>query len=146
MYKKLLLLPIFSSFLLAQTVKPKVMHAQDTKNYEHNYNNSQNTTEDKVISSTAEASAEITVVITLQVSTEMISQTNRSAATLSYLDNNRIQITEELAQGEGEYLETLLSMMELKNNRENLEKLQNNFDDLIYLSHNDFLNKVKSLV
>jgi len=145
MNKKLLILPLLCSLLTAQTVKPKEMRTTD---YTKHYDNSSNidSTEDKVISSTAEASAQITIMVTLQASSEMTSGRHGGTATMSFLDNNRIQITEEIAKGEGEHLETLLSMMKLKKDEKSLEKIQTHFDELIYLSHNDFLDKLESLV
>lgn len=145
MNKKLLILPLFFSLLSAETVKSKEMKAQD---YDRHYKRSSNmnTTEDRVISSTAEASAQITVTITLQATSEMTSGRDRNIATMSFLDNNRMQITEEIAQGEGEHLETLLTMMKLKNDQKSLEKIQTHFNELVYLSHNDFLNKLVDLV
>jgi hypothetical protein len=147
MNKKLLLIPFLCSLLSAETVKSKEMRAHDT-NYSKNYENSSNikTTEDRVISSTAEASAQITIMVTLEVVSQVTSGRNNNTATMSFLDNNRIEITEEIAQGEGEHLETLLTMMKLEKNERNLKKIQNNFENLIYLSHNDFLNKLTTLI
>jgi short subunit fatty acids transporter len=145
MNKKLLILPLFCSLLTAQTVKTKEMKAKD---YEKHYDqsSSRHTTENRVISSSAEASAQITVMLTIQTSSEMTSgRHSRSMATMSFLDNNRINITKEIAQGEGEYLETLLSMMNLKKDTKSLMNIQSHFDELIYLSHSDFLDKLDTL-
>lgn len=147
MKKMLILLPLVSSFIFAQTVKSKEMRAED-KPYAKNYENSSNikTTEDRVISSTAEASAQITVTVTLQITSEMTSGKTNNIATISFLDNNRMQITEDIAKGEGEHLETLLSMMNLPSNHESLVNIQNHLENLIYLSHNNFLTTLKTLV
>lgn len=147
MYRTLLLIPFLISLLTAQTAQPKVFHAQDTKHHD-NYHTSSSikNTQDRVISSSAEASAQITVVITIQATSEMTSGSEHDEATLSFLDNNRIQITEEIAKGEGEYLTTLLTMMKLKKEKKSLKNLQDNFENLIYLTHDDFLNKLKTLV
>jgi hypothetical protein len=147
----LCLLTLTPLFLLAQTVKPKIMHAQES-NYQEHYSHSSNHRDRKesILSSSADATAQISVTISLQVSTEALSEVtsegnHHSTARLSYLDNNRIQITEDIAKGEGEYLETLLSMMHLNPDKKSLNKIQNNFDTFIYLSHNDFLDKLESL-
>lgn len=147
MNKKLLILPFICSLLTAQTVQPQVMHAQDSSHKRH-YEQSipRESTEDKVISSTAEASAQITVVVTLQSTSQVTSGRHNGTASMSFLDNNRIQITEEIARGEGEHLETLLTMMELKKDTKSLEKIQTHFDELIYLGHNDFLDKLENLI
>jgi hypothetical protein len=132
---------------MAQTVQPKEMYAQDT-NPNHIYDHSLpgNRTEDKVISSSAEASAQITIVVTLQLSSEMTTGKSGGSATMSFLEKNRLQITEEIAQGEGEHLATLLKMMELKSDHKSLTKLQSHFDELVNLDEPAFLSKVKALV
>ena len=144
MNKTLLLIPFICSLLSAGTVKSKDMYAHDD-NYSKHYENSSDkiTTKDRVISSTAEASAQITIMVTIQAISEVTSGKNRNMATMSYLDNNRIQITEDIAKGEGEHLQTLLTMMNL--NQKNLKTIQNNLEELIYLSHDDFLNKLETL-
>ena len=147
MNKKLLLIPFICSLLSAETVKSKEMHAQDD-NYEKNYEHSSNkeSTEDRVISSTAEATAQITVTITLQAISEITSgRASHNMATMSFLDNNRIQITEDIAKGEGEHLQTLLSMMKIKKDTENLKNIQSSLEELVYLSHKDFLDKLITL-
>ena len=148
----LFLLALTPLLLLAKTINPKIMHAKDRDYHEH-YSHSSNhrDTEDEILSSSADATAQISVTISLQISTEALSEAtseggHHSTVRLSYLDNNRIQITEDIAKGEGEYLETLLSMMHLRRDKKSLKKIQNNFDELIYLSHNDFLDKLESLV
>ena len=110
------------------------------------------------MSSTAEASSEISIEATskdmsdmsieasLDGTSEVTSGENYGTARMSYLDDNRIQITQDIAQGQGEYLTTLLTMLEIPNNEKNLEKIQKSFDELIYLSHNDFLNKLQTLI
>jgi ribosomal protein L17 len=146
MNKKLLILPfLLCSMLSAKTVESKEMKAKD---YEKHYDRSSNvnSTEDKVISSTAEASAQITIMVTIQASSEIISRRNVGNATMSFLDNNRIQITEEIAKGEGEHLETLLSMLKLKKDKKSLAKIQTHFDELIYLNHSDFIDKLTTIV
>ena len=149
----LFLLTLAPLLLVAKTVKPKVMHAQNRDNYHRHYSHSSNHRDQKeeVLSSSAEATGQITVTITLQISTEALSEVtseggHHSTARLSYLDNNRVQITEDIAKGEGEYLQTLLSMMNLNQDEASLKRIQKNFDALIYLSPNNFLNKLESLV
>jgi len=133
------------SILFAKTVEPKVMRAQNYhKNYEHSSHHRD--TKNDVLSSSVEASSEITVMVTVQASSEITSEEHHGVARLSYLDDNRVQITQNIAQGQGEYITTLLEIMKLPTDEESLEKLQKNFDSLIYLSHNDFLDKVEALI
>ena len=147
----LFLLALTPLLLVAKTIKPKIMHAQD-REYHRHYSHSSNNrdTEDEILSSSADATAQISVTISFQISTEALSEAtsegHHSTARLSYLDNNRIQITEDIAKGEGEYLQTLLSMMYLNQDETSLKRIQKNFDALIYLSPNDFLDKLESLV
>ena len=149
--KTLLLLLVLTPLLLvAKTVKPKVMYAED-RDYHQHYSDSYNhDTKEEILSSSAEATAQISVNISLQISTEALSEltseSHHDTAHLSYLNNNRIQITEEIAKGEGEYLRTLLSMMHLNQDETTLKRIQNNFDALIYLNPNDFLDKLETLV
>ena len=144
---KLLILPFISSLLLAQAVDPKVMRAKDSKKYSHyQHSGPSHTTEGRVISSSAEASGQVTVMVTIQATSEITSGRHGGHATMGFLDNNRMEITEEIAKGEGEHLETLLSMMELNNDAKSLEIIQKHFDELIYLSHNDFLDKLETLI
>jgi len=147
MKKPLLLCTILLSSIFADTAKEKVFHAQDN-HHEDNYRHSSHVkdTEEQIISSTAEVSAEITVAITVQAITEITSRTHSNQARMSFLDNNRIQITEDIAKGEGEHINTLLRMMSIKNDKKNLKTLQKNLNNLIYLSHNDFLKCIPKLI
>jgi len=140
MKKGLIILTILPLMLLAKSMEPKVMHAQDRDRgrYEES---SHRDTQDEILSS----SAEITVQISTVISTEMTESDYQNNARLSYLKNNRIEITEDLAQGEGEHLETLLTMMKIETSDTFLTKIQTNFETLISLSHQEFLNKLESM-
>ena len=144
----LLLLSLTSIFLQAKTVKPKIMHAQD---YHREYSHSSNSHDgdDDILFSTFEATGQITATISLEISTEATSEvtsgSGRGMARMSYLDNNRVDITQDIAKGDGEHLQTLLSMMNLKANEKNLKRIQSNFDNLVYLTHNEFLKKIEEL-
>ena len=140
MKKPLLILTILPLMLLAKSMEPKVMHAQDRDKgrYEES---SHRDTQDEILSS----SAEITVQISTVISTEMTESDYQNNARLSYLKNNRIEITKDLAQGEGEHLETLLTMMKLETSNNFLRKIQTNFETLISLSHQEFLNRLESM-
>jgi len=144
----LLLLLILPLFLQANRVKPKVMHAQDRRGYHDSYSHSSNhrDTGKEILCGTTEASGEMIVIIALQATSEATSEENYGHAQLSYLDDNRIEITEDMAKGEGEHLETLLSMIKPNYNHKVLITLQENFDELIYLKNSDFLNRVEQLI
>ena len=154
MHNILLFLLIATSVLSAKTVEPKVMRAQSNNNHPHNnhhnedYDNSSHAhdREDDILSSSVEASSEITVMVTIEASSEATSETHQGNARLSYLDDNRVQITQNIAQGHGEYLSTLLQMMNLSTDDKSLEKIQKNFDNLVYLSHPDFLDKLEAII
>jgi len=129
-----------SSF--AKEAKTQVMHAQDHP-HASDYSNSSSarSQKDAILSSTAEMSIQLSTVITSEAS----EAERRSQASMSYLDQNRVEITDDMAKGEGEYLETLLSLMELKKDNKTMSNIQNNFDDLINLPHKEFLTKLKTL-
>ena len=147
MKKVMLFLALTTPLLLAKAPKAKVMRAQNNNHNEYYSRSSHvHNVEDEIISSTTEASSEVSFEATLQGTTEITSREHRGLARMSYLDDNRIQITQDIAQGEGEYLTTLLTMLEIPANEENLKKIQNSLDELIYLSHNDFLTKLKTLI
>ena len=146
MKKIILLLTLSSLLLLGKSLEPKVMRAQNDHHQHYENSSHMHDTQDEIISSTAEASSEVSVVVSLQVTSKITSGENDGPARMSYLDNNRIQITQDIAQGQGEYLRTLLHMMNIQTNEKNLGKIQKSFDELIYLSHNDFLKKLKTLI
>jgi len=147
MKKILPLLALSTLLLLGKTVEPKVMRAQNDEHRQHYSNSShRHSVEDEIISSTAEASSQISIMVSLQAISEVTSGEYHGTARMSYLDNNRMDITQDIAQGDGEHLRTLLSMMKIPADAKNLEKIQSHFDELIYLSHNDFLNKLQTLI
>ncbi len=150
--KNLILLLLFTTFYInAKTVKPKIMHGQDYhREYEHS-SRDRHYRDGDILCSTSEGTVEISVDISIELSSEVTTEItsggrHHGTARLSYLDNNRIEIIEDIAKGEGEYLETLLSLMNLKKDKDSLNKIQSNFDELIYLSHNDFLDKIELLL
>jgi len=146
MKKILPLLTLSTLLLLGKSVEPKVMRAYNDNYHEYYSHSSHRDIEDEIISSTAEASSEATTAISLHATTEITSKEHQETTKMSYLDNNRMDITQDIAQGDGEHLQTLLSMMEIPADAKNLEKIQEHFDELIYLSHNDFLNKLQTLI
>ncbi|CAA6817551.1 MAG: Unknown protein [uncultured Sulfurovum sp.] len=142
MHKIILALVLSSVLLLGKAIEPKVMRASDGHHRQY-YSNSYHThdREEQLISSTAEISS----VISIEGTSQITSRQHHSPARLSYLDNNRIDIIQNIAKGQGEHLSTLLTMMNISNDKKKLEKIQKSFEKLIYLSHNDFLNKLKEL-
>jgi len=143
-----LLLLILPLFLQANRVKPKVMHAQDRRGYHDSYSHSSNhrDTGEEILCGTTEASGEVIVIIAIQATSQATSEEDYGNARLSYLDANRVEVTEDIAKGEGEHLETLLSMIRPDYNKKILITLQENFEELIYLSHHDFLERVEQLI
>jgi len=145
MKKILPLLTLSTLLLLGKTVEPKVMRAHNDDDYSNS--SPRHSMGDKIISSTADVSSEATTAIISHAITEVSStRENDESDRISYLDNNRMDITQDIAQGDGEHLRTLLSMMKIPTDAKNLEKIQSHFDELIYLSHNDFLNKLQTLI
>ncbi len=138
---------LFSLFFLilslsAETIKPKVMHGTD------HYNRSTNRgSNNEPFLSTMEASVQVTSMVSLQTSSQATSNSRGrgNARIHSFLDNNRIDITNDIAKGEGEHLQTLLSMMQLQADERYLLSLQSNFESLIYLDHTEFLHKLREI-
>ena len=148
--KNLLLLTItLNSIIFGKTIEPKIMHAQDYHEPEANKNidtysessESHHHSKD-ILSTTIETSVQISIGVSSQITSEGAS----NVARMSFLNKNRIKIIEEIAQGEGEYLTTLLNIMKIKSNSTTIKILQDNFNQLIYLSHENFLKKLNSLV
>jgi hypothetical protein len=140
---------MITSFLVeAKRVETKVMHGQNREAYQTHYDNSLNhqDTKEEILSSTTEASGEVIFMMATQISSDATSQNSSAHAKLSYLDKNRIEITEDMARGEGEHLETLLSMIKPHYKQKHLTLLQKHFDEFIYLNSNDFLKKVDKLI
>jgi hypothetical protein len=149
MRKLPLLLLIIPLLLPAKRVKPKVMHAQNQRDYHDSYAHSSNQQDrgEEIFCSTTEASGEIVFMIALQTTSEITSEEQYTNSRLSYLDHNRIEITEDIAKGEGEHLETLLSMIKPNyNKKKSLTILQKNFSELSYLNHHDFLKRIETLI
>lgn len=145
MKRNSLLLLALPFFLFAKSDEPKVMHAQEYAHQKY-YSGGSKSIKEGLFLSTVEITAQISMVILTQATSEVTSKSHYSKAHLSYIENNRIEITQNIAKGEGEYLETLLTMLELKKDKESLEKIQNKFDNLIYLSHNDFLTQLEKII
>ena len=138
---------LFSLFLLmlplsAETIKPKVMHGTD----HYNRSSSRGSSNDPFLS-TMEVSVQITSMVSLEASSQATSHSGGrgNARIHSFLDNNRIDITNDIAKGEGEHLQTLLSMMQLQQDERYLLSLQSNFKSLIYLDHTQFLHKLREI-
>ncbi len=147
MQKIILFLALSTPLLLAKALEPKVMRATNYHHHEYYSNSSHiHNAEDDIISSTADTFSDTSVELSIQGTTKITSGEHHGSARMSYLDNNRIEITLDIAKGEGEYLTTLLRMLDIPTNKKNLKKIQKSFDELIYLSHNDFLDKLQAII
>lgn len=142
MHKIILPLVLGSVLLLGKAVEPKVMRASD-RGHHQNYSNSSHVHDrnERVLSSTAEVSS----VISIEGISQITSHGHHGRARMSYLDNNRVEITQNIAEGQGEHLSTLLTMMNISSDKEKLEKIQKSFDELVYLSHSDFLDRLEEI-
>jgi len=140
----------------AKDIEPKVIRAYDAPRVTHRRVSRARNTQEDIILSTIDASSEISVQITsamsLEASTEATSnepQTRRARkrhySELKFLKNNRTQITQNISQGKGEYLSTLLNIMNIKQTPSTLIKIQSNFDILSSLNNELFLSKLKKI-
>ena len=149
MKKRLLILPLTLSLLTAGTIKPKVMGARDShRHYDRSSSRHHSSRPNDALSSTFEVTAQITLLVSSEASSEATSHgggRRGNARIVHFLDENRIDITTDMAKGEGEHLTTLLQMMNLKQDPLTLSKIQTNFKQFIDLAPNDFLIKLKEI-
>jgi hypothetical protein len=140
----LLLLLLSNLWLYAKTIKPKTMHARDHHRY---YNRSNTVHHNNPLLSTMESSVEITSVISCEASTQATTEQrdHGNAHISNFLEENRIEISRDIAQAQGEHLQTLLSMMQLSRNESYLLSLQSNFESLIYLDTQQFLKRLRTI-
>ena len=149
--KNILLLPLLLTLITAQTIKPKVIKARDSVSHSRGSHHSNR--QGNILFSTIEASSEVTMQITsavsLEVSTEATSgqphQRSRNYSELEFLNNNRLKITEDISNGNGEHLLTLMSMMHLKKDSTTLSKIQSNFENLLALEDETFLLELREI-
>jgi hypothetical protein len=149
MKKYIFLLPFLITIITADTIRPRVIRGHDSV-YRGEYGHS---SRGSVGLSSIEASSEMSVQITSISITEASSDATshrphrrrRDYSELRFLEDNRLKITEDISQGGGEHLVTLLSMMRLKKDRKTLSKIQSNFDTLLGLEGKDFLSKLEEI-
>ena len=153
--RKLILIPfILGGILMGETIKPRVIKAHD-RVYRTGGGGYHGRREPPMPVSSLEATSEMSVEITSIGITEASSDatTNgrrrgvrrRGYAELKFLKDNRTKITQDISQGGGEHLLTLLTMMKLKRDRETLSKIQSNFDSLSSLDNGKLLSKLREI-
>jgi hypothetical protein len=142
-----LILPLTISLLTASKFEPKVIKARDGhRQYDRSSRHNHNSGRNDILSSTSEASSEISVGISCEATSQATSHNRHSNAHIAhFLQENRIDITTDMAKGEGEYITTLLHIMNLKKDSSTLGKIQTNFDQFIDLDADDFLVKLKDI-
>jgi len=153
----LIILSILITSTGAKSINSKVIRAHD------GYRSSGHTThrgggrhQDDILLSTIEASSEMSIQITSAVSLEASTQATsqppqqgkirrRNYSQIKFLQKNRVQITQDISQGRGEYLITLLNMMNIKQDTSTLTKIQSNFETLSALDDEKFLSKLMEI-
>jgi len=153
----LIILSILITSTGAKSINSKVIRAHD------GYRSSGHTTyrgggrhQDDILLSTIDATSEISVQVTsaisLEASTQATSQPpqqgrirRRNYSQIKFLQKNRVQITQDISQGRGEYLITLLNMMNIKQDTPTLTKIQSNFETLSALDDEKFLSKLTEI-
>ncbi len=157
MRKIFILLAILSNFILADKIKPRVIHVHDNV-YRNSGGYSRSYRRDSLGISSIEASSQATVdvisIATLEGTSQAISGEKRETPTkdraryyksISFLKNNRDTIMEDISKGNGEHLATLLKLMKLKRDSKSLSKIQMNFNTLLTLNGIDFIYKLENL-
>jgi len=153
----IIILSILITSTSAKNINSKVIRAHD------GYRSSGNTSyrgggrhQDDILLSTIDATSEISVQVTsavsLEASTQATSQSpqrgrvrRRNYSQIKFLQDNRVQITQNISQGRGEHLITLLNMMNIKQDTNTLTKIQSNFENLLTLKDEQFLSKLISI-
>ncbi|HHD81426.1 MAG TPA: DUF3015 domain-containing protein [Campylobacterales bacterium] len=152
----LIILSVLIMTTTAKNINSKVIRAHD------GYRSSGHTThrgggrhQDDILLSTIDATSQISVqvtsVLSLEASTQATSQEpqnrrrHRNYSQIKFLKNNRVQITQDISKGNGEYLITLLNMMNIKQDTHTLSKIQSNFETLFALEDEKFLSKLTEI-
>jgi len=157
------ILPLLLIDSLAGTYKARSISAQDrshsrvikAKDRPSSSRSHGNKRSSNPLISTVEASSEmsfqITSAISLEVSSEIttyggVAPERRSdTAELKFLNDNRLKITEDISQGQGEHITTLLSLMKIEQSNTTLSNIQSNFEELFRLEDNAFLSKIREI-
>ncbi|MBD3792672.1 MAG: hypothetical protein IE889_00735 [Campylobacterales bacterium] len=147
MKKLLIILTILTIALPAGTIKPHVMGARDhpPRHYDHSVGSGRH---HDTLFSTFEATAEISSVISIGASSEATTYGDHPPHyrhALNFIDENRIEITQDMAKAEGEHLKTLLTMIDLKSDTQSLLAIQSDFDTLSQLSADELLTRLKAM-
>ena len=151
MKKILLLLTIALVFLNSETIKAKKVKAKDRDNRSHR--SSKHNAQGDVLFSTVEASShassQISFEITLGVSTQATTEVStkkkmlrKKSHALNFIKSNRKKIEIDMAKGEGEYLSSLLSILNLKENKKSLMAIQWNFIKLHSLNNQELIEEL----
>jgi len=160
MKKIILLLPILLISLNAGTIKAKRVKAKDRTNHHHSTHHSRHNTQEDVLLSTfevsSEASSQVSFEISVEMSTEATSQSStekryreeninrrrkrRYQKAISFLKSNRSNIDINMAQAKGEYLSSLLKILELKEDKDTLTQIQSDFYKLSKLDNKKLIS------
>jgi len=145
----LIIISILITSISAKSINAKVIKAHDGY-----YRSSRH--KDDILLSTIDASSQISVqissAVSLEASTQATSQQpqhgrvrRRNYSQIKFLQKNRVQITQDISQGRGEHLITLLNMMNIKQDTPTLTKIQSNFETLSALDGEKFLSKLTEI-
>ncbi len=143
MKKILILLLINFIYLNSGTIKPKRVKAKDrtthrSSSHSSSHHSSKGVRED-ILFSSFEATADVSTELSFALSTEATSYSTvderRERYEQRYIEVNRQNINLNMAQANGEHLSTLLKLLELKEDRELLTAIQNNFEHLSQLNN-----------
>ena len=146
MYKLLLLLPFLISTLPAGTIKPRTMEARDHRPYERSVCSSRH--RDNMLLSTLEATTEISSILLIEASSQATTQRSYSPNdpyAINFIEENRIEISQDMARAKGEHLTTLLKMLNLQYDETHLMATQSKFETLSSLSSNELLTQLKAM-
>jgi len=153
----IIILSILITSTCAKSINSKVIRAHDGyRSGGHTSYRGGGRHQDDILLSTIDATSEISVQVTsavsLEASTQATSQSpqrgrirRRNYSQIKFLQDNRVQITQNISQGRGEHLITLLNIMNIKQDTNTLIKIQSNFENLLILKDENFLSKLTEI-
>ena len=154
----LIILSILITSIGAKNINSKVIKAHDgyrSSSHHHHHHDIIDISLDATSEATSEISThaiQLSSAISLEASTQATSQPpqqgrirRRNYSQIKFLQKNRVQITQDISQGRGEHLITLLNMMNIKQDTQTLTKIQSNFEILSALDDEKFLSKLTEI-
>ncbi|HHH20166.1 MAG TPA: DUF3015 domain-containing protein [Campylobacterales bacterium] len=147
MHKILLLIPLLLSTAQTGTIKPQTVEARDHRHYDRSVRGGSRHG-DSLLISTFEATAQISSILLSEASSQATTYGNQAPhhrRAIHFIEENRIEISQDMARGDGEHLSTLLTMLDLDHDAPRLLAIQSDFDALSQLDSAELLTQLKAM-